>query len=140
VRTTWLILSARGRFLQCRDRVSGKHLQSLDNHRQWIRCIVEPERQGTGEHVLCSYDGESAIIWRESAGGLRLLNKLDLGLDFATAFRWVGQNVVLHLHDATMVLLASNEFHILYDSRFHSPEDQVSALARLDQGNTVALG
>src|SRR5207244_393350 len=68
-----LLIAFCENMLLCLDR-KGELLDCLSNHTRRIRWIASVKGLVEPSDMLCSYDGDWAMIWQERGGCLELLN------------------------------------------------------------------
>lgn len=138
LQTASLAVSARGRFLTCRDPQTRARKQLLSNHCRPIHWLVGLDARETPPDTICSYDGQRAIIWKEISSRLEIIHIIELNL--VTEVYFVQRHLVLTAEGTTTVALEQEGYQARQDSRLLSIGDRVSALALSPTGTTLAAG
>jgi hypothetical protein len=88
--------------------------------------------------MICTYDGQWAIVWQEKQGHLEIVNSVQIDVDHEVYL--IKSHLVIESKDKTSIAFPHERYSIYTDQRFLSPGDRISAIATAATGDKVAIG
>jgi hypothetical protein len=105
--------------------------------RSEIHTLYSPLPAGQGGKIVCTYDGDSVIIWREWKSHRLQVQKVHVPAAFEIYF--LGPDLIIVTDVGSIAAIRAHAYQFYTDPHLVSPTDRITSLATY-QCRTIAVG